>query len=123
MNDSNYGSNLDSSYLKDVSTDELIEKQIEISIKQSESAGVQFKTTLRLTYLIIAISIFSVIPILRELFYPNQNKILFERILKLEEEKSQNTEIISQMSIHLLDLQNQVQILGIKKEIDSLKVQ
>ena len=81
------------------------------TLEQSKTANKQFKTTKYLTYFIIAISIISIIPTLKELFYTNQNTILFERILELEEYKLQNTGIISDMSIHLLDLENQVKTL------------
>lgn len=81
------------------------------SIKQSETATRQFNTTKWLTYLIIGISIISITPTLIELFSPNQNKILSEHILKIEEENRQNSKVISELSIRLLDLQNQVQTL------------
>lgn len=95
----------------DLTPKEILTFLKENSAEQSETAIRQFKTSKRLTYLVIFISAISIIPIVKELFLPNQNKILSEHILKIEEEDKQNLKVISELSIRLLDLQNQVQTL------------
>lgn len=95
----------------DLTPQEILTFLKENSAEQSETAIRQFRTSKRLTYLVIGISIISIIPIVKELIWSNQNKTLSEYILKIEEVNKQNTKVISELSIRLLDLQNQVQIL------------
>lgn len=95
----------------DLTPQEILTFLKENSAEQSDTAIRQFRTSKRLTYLVIGISIISIIPIVKELIWSNQNKTLSEYILKIEEVNKQNTKVISELSIRLLDLQNQVQTL------------
>jgi|TARA_R110001583_G_scaffold187768_1_gene349259 hypothetical protein len=86
-------------------------KQSETSERQYKSADKQFKTTTKLTRFIIFLTLISICFMGYDYFKKDNQQVLIEKISVLIDKESQNTEVISDMSIRLLSLQNQVQTL------------
>jgi len=93
---------------------DLINTQLKTAKLQSKNSDKQYKVSVFLTITAIIISI---IPLVKGVFFkePNYN----ESIIQIIETQSKQSETISNISIYLLDLQNQVRTL--EKENEQLK--
>lgn len=107
---------------KIVSHEELAERQIEkqneileflktVTIEQAKTAEKQSKNTFWMTILALVFAFISIVPIFKEWISPNQTKNLYQNISELENKLLLETKTTSELSIRLLDLQNQVQTL------------
>lgn len=101
-----------------------LSKLVDISNTQSKTASFQFKTTIFLMIISLVFAIISALPIIGKFSSKDNNNIQYKNleksIIHLIELQQQKSEIISQMSLRLFDLQNRVQILESKnKELES----
>jgi hypothetical protein len=84
----------------------LIHEQLKTAELQSKTSDKQYKFSVFLTITAIIISF---IPLVKELMFEKANYT--ESIIRIIDTQSQQSETISNMSIYLLNLQNQVRTL------------
>jgi hypothetical protein len=90
----------------------LIDQQLKTSEIQSKTSDKQYRVSIFLTVTAIIISF---IPLVKELIFEKPNYT--ESITRIIDTQLQQSETISNMSIYLLDLRNQVQTLEKENEI------
>lgn len=95
--------------------DEILEFLKDITVKQSKTSKIQFYSNLFLAITTVVIGIIAIIPVFTDQ-NNNQYKNLYEHTITLEKKIIEQDYTISQLSIRLLDLQNQVQTLEKSKK-------
>jgi uncharacterized membrane protein (DUF106 family) len=90
----------------------LIHEQLKTAELQSKTSDKQYKFSVFLTITAIIISF---IPLIKEVVFEKSNYT--ESIIRIIDTQSQQSETISNMSIYLLDLRNQVQALEKENEL------
>lgn len=95
----------------DLTPQEILTFLKENSAKQSETAIQQFKTIKLLSILSLTFVVISTLLGFKDIIFPTKNNNTTEQITRIIETQSLNTKVLSELSIRLLDLQNQVQTL------------
>lgn len=89
----------------------------ENSVSQSKTALNQFRTIRLLTIISVLFACISTFFIARDYIYPKNNNDISIQLLQMLEERQSNTKIISELSVRLFDLQNQVKALEKENEV------